>query len=114
MTQNRINEMLDRCGDFDGPFNDELRAKFWAYFQNPTRETWHAIQSQTFLFWGSGLAPKLVWTEVVRRYPEHARMLGRGKGATAWVQVPDVFTVYRVMNDLTLGLLKPSQLDKTR
>lgn len=111
---NRIDAMLDRCGDFDGPLPDEVRAKFWAFFLNPNPESWHAIQAQTFLFWKTGLAPKAVWTEVVRRYPHYASMMGHGRGAKAWKGVPDVFVVYRVMNELTLGLLKPSQLDKTR
>lgn len=111
----RIEFLLDRCGDFDGPFNEETREKFRAFFREPTPESWHAIQAQTFLFWGSGLAPKLVWREVLRRYPHYDWMLGKGKGAKGWKGVPDVFSVYRVMNELTLngGLVSPDLVDKT-
>lgn len=111
----RIEVLLDRCGDFDGPLTDEVREKFKAFFLNPTPETWHAIQAQTFMFWGTGMAPKLVWGEVLRRYPHYAPMLGRGKGATGWKAVPDVFSVYRVMNEITLNssLRSPDLVDKT-
>lgn len=111
----RIEVLLDRCGDFDGPLTGEVREKFKAFFLNPTPETWHAIQAQTFMFWGAGMAPKGVWNEVLRRYPHYASMLGRGKGASGWKAVPDVFSVYRVMNEVTLngGLRSPDLVDKT-
>jgi len=110
----QVEALLARCGDFDGPLSEEVKEKFRAYFLNPTPESWHAIQAQTFMFWGAGMAPKLVWNEVVRRYPHYESMLGRGKGATGWKGVPDVFSVYRVMNELTLsgGLASPDQVDK--
>lgn len=111
----RIEALLDRCGDFDGPLSEEVKEKFRRFFLNPTPESWHAIQAQTFMFWKSAMAPKCVWNEVLRRYPHYAPLLGRGKGASGWKGVPDVFSVYRVMNDLTLngGLYAPSQVDKT-
>lgn len=111
---NRIAELLDRCSDFDGPLSDEVKQKFWTFFLNPTKETWHEIQAQTFMFWGGGMSPKLVWTELVRRHPQYARMLGRGKGAAGWVEVPDVFIIYRVMEEVTRTALGGALLDKTR
>lgn len=110
---NRIEALLDKCNDLDGGLQEPTKRLFRDYFYGPSPQTWHAIHNTVFAWWGSAGSPKTPWNVLTVRFPHYYECKKpRARGPSSWLSVPDVFTVYRVMTDVTKGLVLPKLFDK--
>lgn len=108
----RIEWLLRNCTTPNGALDPATKAKFRAYFVNPTPETWDAIFNEPFIWYGVGIPPGRPWDLLTIKHKRYYAYLSSGKkGVNRWASVPDVFAVYQVMTDATKAHYQQQLLD---
>ncbi len=88
-----INETLDEASNYLGKLSPAIRARFQAFFADPTEANWDAIHA--IVINPGSMRRATIWQMVVCIDPNFpiARAIG------GWYQVPTVFTVMRALRE---------------